>query len=119
MTTRDDLLHRLKEASIRGPLRTVVDDAIGLITKSAICEVKATGSRQSAAHYAFVYQRRADNPNPAVRAIPGLLASLENFKSESGSLEMIACSLDSRSIATWFSENGEIVGCMLLGSARA
>jgi len=117
MTTRNELLLRLKQATVKGSLKTVFDDAIDRITNSTTCEVEATDVRQSATHYAFIYQRRADNPNPTVSAIPGLLPSLENFKGENGNLEMIVCSSDSGSVAIWFSETGNVVGCILLGFA--
>jgi hypothetical protein len=76
MTRRDDLLVRLRQASGKGSLQSVLEDAIARIAKSSVCKIEASESRQSTAHYAFIYRRRADNPNPAVRAIPALLSQL-------------------------------------------
>jgi hypothetical protein len=116
MKSRSELIERVKRANMQGDLRTVVAQAIERISGSAQCKIDASESRLPAAHYARIYQRRANNPTPAVKDIPGLLASLENFSTEHGNLELLSCSLDNGSVAFWFSDKGDIVGCMLLAS---
>lgn len=117
MTTRTDILHRLEHAPVRANLVAVQREAVNLIVHSAICEVAGSKSRLSAAHYAGIYKRRADNPDPAVKAIPGLLLSLENFLNETGNLELVSCTLDGGSIiALWFAAEDELLGCMLPAS---
>jgi hypothetical protein len=119
MTTPEELVERVKQAYLRGDLRDAVDLSLAQLGQSSKREIEASGSRLPADHYARIYERRAKNPNPAVKAIPGLLVSLENFRCESGNLELILCLLDSGSVAFWFSETGDIVGCMQLGSAHS
>jgi len=119
MTTFNKLAKRVKQSHLRGGLRDVVDVALSQLAQSSKREIEESGSRLSADHYARIYERRAKNPHPAVKAIPGLLVSLENFRRESGNLELVLCLLDSGRAAFWFSEAGDIVGCMLLGSAHS
>jgi hypothetical protein len=119
MKTPEELVKRVRQAHLRGGLHDVVDTSLARVAQSSKCEIEESESRLSAEHYARIYERRAENPHPAVKAIPGLLVSLENFRSESGNLELVLCSLDVGRVAFWFSESGEIVGCMLLGSVHS